>query len=161
QGRAGRRGQPSIVATFCSSLGRTARHDQYFFRFPDRVIAGSVAPPRFRLENRALLEAHLNALVLQLTDWKLPTEAQDVLDLAAGVRQTMPMKPALTQELTRKVAAARSQVVHAATAAFRQEVTAVGYSDDELSRLVESFPERLDRQLDAFRDEYRDLLEEG
>lgn len=64
QGRAGRSAQPSTVVTFCSAQGRAASHDQYFFKRPERIIAGKITAPRFLLDNKALLEAHTNAIVL-------------------------------------------------------------------------------------------------
>jgi len=42
-GRAGRGGQPALVFTYCA--GRSP-HDQYYFREPIKMVAGSVAPPR-------------------------------------------------------------------------------------------------------------------
>lgn len=42
-GRAGRSGQPALVITYCSA---GSPHDQYFFRRPQRMVAGHVAPPR-------------------------------------------------------------------------------------------------------------------
>ena len=42
-GRAGRSGQPALVYTYCA--GRSP-HDQYYFREPNQMVAGSVAPPR-------------------------------------------------------------------------------------------------------------------
>ena len=48
-GRAGRGGQPALVFTYCA--GRSP-HDQYFYREPARMVAGTVAPPRIDLRNR-------------------------------------------------------------------------------------------------------------
>ena len=44
-GRAGRSGQPALVFTYCST---GSSHDQYFFKRPQRMVAGAVstAPPR-------------------------------------------------------------------------------------------------------------------
>lgn len=64
QGRAGRAAQPSTVVTFCSAQGRAASHDQYFFKRPERIIAGKITTPRFLLDNKALLAAHTHAIVL-------------------------------------------------------------------------------------------------
>ena len=64
QGRAGRASQPSIVTTFCGSQGRSGPHDQHFFRFPDRMIAGKIAAPRFNTDNEALVRAHMHSIVI-------------------------------------------------------------------------------------------------
>ena len=47
-GRAGRGGQPALVFTYCA--GRSP-HDQYFYREPARMVAGTVTPPRIDLRN--------------------------------------------------------------------------------------------------------------
>src|SRR2546426_7605414 len=41
-GRAGRGGQPALVYTYCA--GRSP-HDQYYFRQPEDMVAGSVVAP--------------------------------------------------------------------------------------------------------------------
>ena len=47
-GRAGRSGSPALVTTYCSTA---SSHDQYFFRRPERMVQGVVAPPRLDLAN--------------------------------------------------------------------------------------------------------------
>src|SRR5213076_3158284 len=42
-GRAGRSGQPALVATYCAT-GNS--HDQYYFRRSQDMVSGQVAPPR-------------------------------------------------------------------------------------------------------------------
>jgi hypothetical protein len=58
-GRAGRSGQPALVLTYCTS---TSPHDQYYFRRPERMVAGSVAPPRLDLANEDLIRSHVHAV---------------------------------------------------------------------------------------------------
>ncbi len=78
-GRAGRSGQPALVFTYCSS---GSPHDQYFFRRPDRMVAGAVAPPRLDLTNADLLRAHIHAIWLAETGMSLGDSLRDILDLA-------------------------------------------------------------------------------
>ena len=52
RGRAGRSGQPALVTTYCAT-GNS--HDQYYFRRPEQMVAGTVAPPRLDLGNEDLL----------------------------------------------------------------------------------------------------------
>jgi superfamily II DNA/RNA helicase/very-short-patch-repair endonuclease len=61
-GRAGRGGQPALVFTYCAGQ---SPHDQYFFREPERMVAGSVSPPRLDLRNKDLLTSHIHAIWLQ------------------------------------------------------------------------------------------------
>jgi len=161
QGRAGRRGQPALVATFCGTFGRWGAHDQYFYRFPDRIIAGTIAPPRFLLDNRALLESHLRASVLEVVDFKLPSAARDFLDTTEeGVARGLPLLRGLAEEWNRKVAAAREEVVGFALSAFGAELQDAGLGREDVERLVDGFVEDLDRAYDAFREEYAALVEE-
>jgi hypothetical protein len=55
-GRAGRSGQPALVYTYCA--GRSP-HDQYYFREPNQMVAGSVVPPRIDIRNRDLVRSHV------------------------------------------------------------------------------------------------------
>ena len=61
-GRAGRSGQPPLVITYCSA---GSPHDHYFFRRPDMMVAGEVAPPRIDLSNEELVKAHVHAIWLE------------------------------------------------------------------------------------------------
>ena len=60
-GRAGRGGQPALVYTYCSGF---SPHDKYYFRHPERMVAGAVTAPRLDLLNRDLVEAHVHAIWL-------------------------------------------------------------------------------------------------
>lgn len=161
QGRAGRRGQPALVATFCGTFGRWGVHDQYFYRFPDRIIAGTVAPPRFLLDNRALLESHLRAIVLEVADLKLPSAAKEFLDASEqGVKAGLPLLGGLAEDWGSKIAAKRDQIVTFARSAFGPELTSAGIDDTDVGRIVDTFVQDFDRACDAFRDEYCALVEE-
>ena len=60
-GRAGRGGQPAFVFSYCSA---GSPHDQYFFKRPENMVAGSVTPPRLDLGNEDLIRAHVHAIWL-------------------------------------------------------------------------------------------------
>ena len=64
-GRAGRSGHASLITVFAGVGTARGPHDQYFYRFPEKMIAGAIAAPRFRLDNVALITAHVRALVLE------------------------------------------------------------------------------------------------
>lgn len=162
QGRAGRRAQAALVATFCGTFGRWGAHDQYFYRFPERIIAGTISPPRFLLDNRTLLESHLRAVVLQVADLKLPAAARDLLDTSEeGVGRALPLLGGLAEDWNRKVGEAKSKVLSFAKAAFGDELEAAGFAEQEVERLVDRFVEDFDRAYDAFRGEYADLVDEA
>lgn len=77
-GRAGRGGQPALVAAFCSE---GSPHDQYFFQTPDAMVAGAVAPPRLDLANEELVQAHIQSVWLAATGINLGRSMAEVLDL--------------------------------------------------------------------------------
>ena len=77
-GRAGRSGQPALVFTYCTS---GSPHDQYFFKRPERMVSGAVAPPRLDLANQDLIESHVHAVWLAETGQALGTSLAEVLDL--------------------------------------------------------------------------------
>ena len=79
-GRAGRSGQPALVFTYCSS---GSPHDQYFFRRPERMVNGAVAPPRLDLANEDLVRSHMHAIWLAETGVNLGTTLKDILDLSS------------------------------------------------------------------------------
>lgn len=78
-GRAGRSGQPALVFTYCTT---GSPHDQYFFKRPELMVAGSVTPPRLELANEDLIKAHIQAVWLAETGQSLGKSLKDVLDLA-------------------------------------------------------------------------------
>src|SRR5438093_7477977 len=78
-GRAGRSGQPALVFSYCSTY---SSHDQYFFRRPNRMVAGAVTPPRLDLANEDLIRAHVQAIWLAETGQDLHHSVADLLDLS-------------------------------------------------------------------------------
>ena len=78
-GRAGRSGQPALVITYCSA---GSPHDQYFFRRPQMMVAGEVAPPRIDLANEELVKAHVHAIWLEEAQIDLKTSLSEILDMS-------------------------------------------------------------------------------
>lgn len=77
-GRAGRSGQPALVFTYCST---GSSHDQYFFKRPERMVAGVVTPPRLDLANEDLVRAHVQAIWLAETGQSLHKSLRELLDV--------------------------------------------------------------------------------
>ncbi len=96
-GRAGRGGQPALVYTYCA--GRSP-HDQYYFRQPDRMVAGAVAPPRIDLRNRDLVRSHVHAVWMGVAKPDLGKTLTAVLDInREGGRVHLPVKEQLRAKL--------------------------------------------------------------
>jgi superfamily II DNA/RNA helicase len=80
-GRAGRSGQPALVVTYCATGNA---HDQYYFRRPEQMVGGSVAPPRLDLANEDLIKSHVQAIWLAETGQDLYGSLTKLLGVAGG-----------------------------------------------------------------------------
>jgi ATP-dependent helicase YprA (DUF1998 family)/very-short-patch-repair endonuclease len=78
-GRAGRSGQPALVFTYCAG---GSPHDQFFFRRPQLMVAGQVAPPKLDLTNADLLRSHIQAIWLKEANLSLHGSLKDLVDLS-------------------------------------------------------------------------------
>jgi hypothetical protein len=96
-GRAGRGGQPALVFTYCA--GRSP-HDQYYFRHPNQMVAGAVAPPRIDIRNRDLVRSHVHAIWMEVAKPDLGKTLTTVLDMASvDGRIPLVVKDAVSREL--------------------------------------------------------------
>jgi len=160
-GRAGRKGQPSLITVFCGVGSYRGPHDQYFYRFPEKIIAGRIAPPRFLLDNQPLLTTHIHSLVLEILGQrhKLPTKPCDLLDLEKV--RVYPLKPELENEYRRAVRAKQPDIVQAVHEAFAAEIEAFDWFNAAfIEETVVHFLDDLDRAFDRWRREYAWLDEE-
>lgn len=157
QGRSGRHGQPAYVSTFCGTLGKFGSHDQYFYRFPDRMVAGRVAPPRFLLHNEDLLRAHLNALVLEYLDFRVRSHPDEFIDFSDRVH----FIPDQVAELQGKVHAQLGDLTEHAWGALGPEFRAVDRERGWVADHISSFPQRYREAWQPLIDEYVTILEEA
>src|SRR5262249_52806974 len=77
-GRAGRKGDPALIVTYCSAL---SGHDQYFFRRREEIVAGSVRPPRIDLSNEDMVRAHMHAVWFAKVNLRIERSMEELLDL--------------------------------------------------------------------------------
>jgi superfamily II DNA or RNA helicase len=77
-GRAGRKGDPALVLTYCAA---GSGHDQYFFRHREHMVAGAVRPPRIDLGNEDLIKAHVHAIWLAKIRISLGSSIAEILEL--------------------------------------------------------------------------------
>jgi hypothetical protein len=94
-GRAGRSGQAALVFTYCSTY---SPHDRHYFQNREKLVSGSVEPPRLDLANRELLESHLNAFVF--SDVGLPQLHDAVPDILEIEHPQLQMRPDVRARLT-------------------------------------------------------------
>lgn len=79
KGRAGRRGQPALVTTYCAT-GNS--HDLYYFRRSERMVLGTAAPPRPDLANEDLVHSYLQGILIAEAVLKLSRSIPEVLDVS-------------------------------------------------------------------------------
>ena len=161
-GRAGRSGQPALVATYCASGNA---HDSYWFRRSRDMVAGSVQPPRLDLGNEELVRSHVHAIWLSETDQSMKARLTDIVD-ATGDNPSLAIIPevwrALTEERPQREAIKRAERVLGElrqTWDAHDDLVAWWY-DGWVHDVVTKAPENLDRALERWRDLYRTTLAE-
>ena len=110
-GRAGRSGQPALVFTY-ATIG--SPHDQYYFKRPNLMVAGAVAPPRLDLANEDLVRSHVHAIWLAESGLDLGLSLKELLDLSGddpSLELLESVKAALNSETYAKKAQQRAQAV--------------------------------------------------
>jgi hypothetical protein len=151
-GRAGRSGQPAFVATYCS-VG--SGHDQYFFRNPERMVAGQVAPPRLDLSNPDLIQAHIHAIWLAFVGLPLGRSMLDLID-NADAAGNYPLRPHIAQAL--RLAPARRAAVlemcRSVLAATPAVTEAAWYHPAWIAATIDAAAATFDRACDRWRDLY-------
>ena len=161
-GRAGRSGQPSLITVFAGVGFARGPHDQYFYRFPEKMIAGAIAAPRFRLDNRALIWAHIHSLVLETMGLKgaerLPGKARDLVDWdGEGFPLYADWEAAYRAGIERHFA----EIVAAVEEAFSGEINSFDWFDRGfIEGTVRGFVDDLDEAMERWRLEYQRLDEE-
>ncbi|MET9451572.1 protein kinase domain-containing protein [Streptomyces cinerochromogenes] len=161
-GRAGRSGQPALVTTYCAT-GNS--HDQYYFRRSERMVAGSVAPPRLDLANEDLVLSHLQGLWIAEAGLRLGRSVPDVLDVSYPDSGDRP-DPALHLLPDVQAAAhdesAQRRTVDAAlrvlSPLFRDFADTTWWHDDWIEDRVRTVAERFDRAFDRWRSLFRAAL---
>lgn len=161
-GRAGRSGQPALVATYCATGNA---HDAYWFRRSRDMVAGSVQPPRLDLGNEELVRSHVHAIWLSETDQSMKARLTDLVD-AAGDNPSLNFLPEVWRALTEE--RAQREAIHRADRVLgdlRRTWHTTGdlvpwWYDGWVADVVARAPENLDRALDRWRDLYRNTLAE-
>jgi superfamily II DNA or RNA helicase/very-short-patch-repair endonuclease len=161
-GRAGRSGQPSLISVFAGVGAARGPHDQYFYRFPEKMISGVIAAPRFRLDNPFLLQTHIHALVLETMGRasveRLPARPDELLDLELG---NFPLHPDLVTAWRNSLERQHDAICHAVYEAFEREMNEYKwFTRDLVERTVRQFVDDLDRAMERWRGEYQRLDEE-
>ena len=155
-GRAGRSGQPALVFSYCSGF---SPHDQYFFRRPERMVAGAVSPPRLDLANEDLIRAHVQAVWLTEAKLSLGSSLRDLLDVS-GEDPSLELLPSVRETIDADSSRVRAKV--RATAILGGLLTELQasdwYSEGWLEGVLTRLPLIFERACDRWRELYRAAL---
>ena len=157
-GRAGRGGQPALVYTYCA--GRSP-HDQYYFREPNQMVAGSVSPPRIDIRNRDLVRSHVNAVWMEVSKPDLGKTLTTVIDLSpADGKLPLPVKPSLTAELRNPAhrAAALARANQLITSIQGELSTATWFHDNWTKEMLDQIERAFDTACQRWRSLYRSAV---
>jgi len=152
-GRAGRGGQPALVYTYCA--GRSP-HDQYYFREPNQMVSGVVAPPRIDIRNRDLVRSHLHAIWMEVVKPDLGTTLTTVLDLAPqDGRLPLPIKASLAGELRNPAhRAAAMAKANQLVGSIHDELSSAGWFHENWTREI---LDQIERSFDSACERWRGL----
>ena len=156
-GRAGRKGQAALVQTFCGAGTARGPHDQFFYRFPERMISGKINTPNFLLDNQRLILSHIHALVLEVLAPKmdLPRSVPEMLAHEAPA-DNYPLLNEFKLGFETELQGAQGVITEAVREAFVQERRRFEwFTDVFISESVSGFVRQLDKELNDWRDEYR------
>lgn len=158
-GRAGRGGQPAFVYTYCSGF---SPHDQYYFKRPERMVAGVVTAPRLDLLNRDLVEAHIHAIWLSEAKLNLGTTLAEKVLVVTEDDLLLPLKNDVREKLADSSAKLRAQQ------RARRLLESIGtelqeanwYREDWLDDVLTRLPQRFDEACNRWRSLYRAAVQQ-
>ncbi len=151
-GRAGRRGDPALVLTYCASQ---SGHDQYFFNRRREMVAGAVRAPRLDLGNKDLVEAHVHAIWLAQVGLPLGNSLSDLVDLE---QENYPLRDNIQGPI--QLSDRRLQECHGQAKRILNDCdgdlsNAPWYSDDWLRETIQRAADEFDQALNRWRELYR------
>ncbi|MBW2032151.1 MAG: DEAD/DEAH box helicase [Deltaproteobacteria bacterium] len=152
-GRAGRSGQPALVFSYCTT---GSPHDQYFFKRPERMVAGAVAPPKLELANEDLIQAHVQAVWLTCTRQFLGTSLRDVLDVS-GDNPSLELLPSVKDAFQNKKAKAQAlESARNVLVSIKEDLQSAdwyseGWVEEVLNKVVLSFEQACERWRSLYR----------
>jgi len=152
--RAGRNRRTALILSH-AGLGP---HDSYFFQHPEDMIIGSIQPPLFLLDNRMVIDRHLNSLILEKLDAKVPERWEAIRTEEGNLREEA-LQPFAEELATRGPA-----IQQAVAQAFVRERSAGGlswltaeYVQERLEKFVPGLSAGLERWCVRYREVYEEL----
>jgi hypothetical protein len=132
-------------------------HDSYFFQHPDEMITGAIRPPLFMLDNRVVIDRHINSLILEKLETVVPDAWEQIRTPEGELREEV-LTP-FSDELAR-----RDETIKQAVAeAFVHERDTGGLTwltPDYVAERVGEFVSGLRAGLEHWCRRYREIYEE-
>jgi ATP-dependent helicase YprA (DUF1998 family)/very-short-patch-repair endonuclease len=152
-GRAGRSGQPALVFSYCST---GSSHDQYFFRRQERMVAGSVMPPRIDLANEDLVKAHIHAIWLSETGLNLGKSLTEILDVN-GDKPSLVLQESTLNAIENENAKtrAKTRAKNVLNSIQNELQNSVWFSDEWLENILSQIGRNFDNACNRWRDLYQ------
>lgn len=157
-GRAGRSGQPALVFSYCTT---GSSHDQYFFKRPEQMVSGKVAPPRIELANEDLLRAHIQAVWLGESGESLGRSLGAVLDVI-GDQPSLAVLSKMSDSLsnTRIIQKTRERCIRIINTIETELLRAYWYRPDWLDRTLDTLQRSFEMSCERWRSLYRAAIAE-
>uniref|UniRef100_A0A7V3KNH1 DEAD/DEAH box helicase n=1 Tax=candidate division WOR-3 bacterium TaxID=2052148 RepID=A0A7V3KNH1_UNCW3 len=151
-GRAGRRGDPALIITYC---GAGSGHDQYFFRHRQEMVSGVVRPPRIDLGSEDLVRAHIHALWLSKVRLSFGDSITDILDINFSnypLKENIRAQIRLTEERIKECREEAERILDTC----RSDLDGAGwYSRDWLESVLKRVPDEFDNSFERWRELYK------
>ena len=156
-GRAGRSGQAALVYTYCSGF---SPHDQYYFRNPDRMVAGKVSSPRIDLLNRDLIKSHIHAIWLAQAGLDLGKTLSEQVLVVNEEDLSLPLKEDIYEKLNSDTL--RLETLKRSRRLIDDMVpdvkTATWWREDWLNDVVARLPQVFEEACERWRSLYRSAV---
>lgn len=157
-GRAGRSGQAALIYTYCRHKNA---HENYYLRFPEKMVKGEVKAPRMELINEDLFTTHLHSTILSLCP--IPELSDGIAELVDcsnynnitlldSVRNALnitPEKKATIKKLFKQVISDKFLSDRLATETPRW------FKDEWIDKVLNSYEHDFDRALNRWRVLYK------
>lgn len=152
-GRAGRRGDPALVLTYCAA--RSA-HDQYFFYNREDMVTGVVRSPQLDLGNEDLVKAHIHAIWLGKTGLDLGNSIAEIIEVTQ--LPELPIKEGKRSQIQLSEARLREclEEARAVLATCAPDLESSGwYTDEWLENTLRNAVNTFDAAFERWRELYR------
>lgn len=153
--RAGRAGRTRRIALVISHAGQ-GPHDSYFFDQPDAMISGQIRSPILLLDNQEIIHRHVHSLILENLSTEIPARWAEIADLDEG-KLTTDVVARLGAELAEP--SVRDRIAATVGRAFQN--AALPWLDrDFVDHVISDFPQAVEKALEDWSYEYRELVDE-